>query len=173
MDCDTRTIEPSPSNAPRRVAVVVSTYNQWITDALLSGALEAFDRASGSAGHVDVVRVPGTYELPAAAAACARTGRYGAVICLGCVIRGETSHDRYIAESVANGLQRIACGEHGNEPIAVGFGVLTVDNAEQAEARAGGAMGNKGAEAMDAALETASVLLVIESERSAGVNDRT
>jgi 6,7-dimethyl-8-ribityllumazine synthase len=151
----------------------VSTYNQWITDALLTGALEAFDRAAGSQGHVDVVRVPGTYELPAVAAACARNGTYEAVVCLGCVIRGETSHDRYIAESVANGLQRIACGEHGNAPMAVGFGVLTVDNAEQAEARAGGALGNKGAEAMDAAMETAAVLSVIQAERSAGVDDRS
>jgi len=110
---------------------------------------------------VDVAPVPGTYEIPAVAAACARSGRYDAIVCLGCVIRGETWHDRYIADAVSQSLQRIACSEG---PIAVGFGVLTVDSPEQAEARAGGEHGNKGAEAMEAALETGAMLKAIRKE---------
>ena len=142
-------LDPAPAGAPR-VAVVVSRYNEWITERLLEGAAEAFARRAGGEGVLDVARVPGAFELPAAAGAAARSGRYDAVVALACLIRGETAHDRHIASAVATSLASL--GAELGLPVA--FGVLTTETPEQAEARAGGAHGNKGAEAMDAALDT-------------------
>lgn len=149
--------QPRPRNVssnagPGHVAVVVSRYNRWITDRLESGAREEHARLTSGAGSVLVLEAPGSFELPVIALAAARTGTFDAVVCLGCIIRGETSHDRHIASAVAQGIAQVSI-ETG---VPVAFGVLTVDNADQAEARAGGAMGNKGAEAMAAALATAS-----------------
>ncbi len=151
-----------------RVAVVVSRYNREITDRLEEGAIEEHARLTGEQGiakGVVILDAPGSFELPVIALAAARTGRFDAVVCLGCIIRGETSHDRHIAGAVAQGIAQVSI-ETG---VPVAFGVLTVENLEQAEARAGGAVGNKGAEAMAAALATAGVIVSIrDHEREGG-----
>lgn len=148
------TIKPAPSLGAPRVAVVRSRYNDWITSALLRGAVEEYERRFGDASAVVVLEAPGSFELPVLCRAAASSGRYDAVVALGCVIRGETTHDQHINSAVSGALMGIAC-ETG---VPVGFGVLTVDSSEQAEARAGGAKGNKGTEAMAAALDTAAML---------------
>jgi 6,7-dimethyl-8-ribityllumazine synthase len=131
---------------------VVSRYNASITDRLLAGAREAWGEAGfgddSSAMHV--VPAPGSYELPALALAAAATGRFRGVLALGCLIKGETRHDRYIAEAVAHGLVSVTIATG----VPCAFGVLTVDTPDQADARAGGHDGNKGAEAMAALLDT-------------------
>ena len=139
-----------------RVAIVVARYNQWITDTLLAGALETLEKMAPGA-QADVIGVPGAFEVVAGAAGAARAGRYNAIICLGCIIKGETSHDLHLSRAVTSSLAELSaeCGAVG---MAVGLGVLTVDSAEQAEARAGGAHGNKGSEAMRAALEMVIIL---------------
>ena len=146
---------PTPPGA--RIAIVVSRYNQWITDALVAGALETVARRAPDA-TVDVVGVPGAFEIVAAAGAAAHSGVYDAIVALGCIIKGETSHDHHLASAVTTSLARISAGEGRPGAIPVGLGVLTVDSAAQAESRAGGVHGNKGSEAMDAALDMVIVL---------------
>lgn len=143
--------EPS---TPARVAIVVGRYNERITRRLLDGARQALREAGVPDGAVDVVWVPGAFELAVAAEAGATSGRYTAIVALGCVIRGETPHFEYVAGEAARGLGAVARAHR----IAVGFGVLTTDDQEQAAARAGGPAGNKGYEAAAAALETAKAL---------------
>ena len=140
--------------AARRVAVLVSRYNEIVTRRLLEGARAALVADGISESHIDVHWVPGAFELPAAAAVAAGTGRYLAIVALGCVIRGETPHFEYVAGEAARGLGDVA----RTSQIAVGFGVLTTEDQAQALARAGGDAGNKGAEAAHAALESARVL---------------
>lgn len=132
------------------MAVVVSRYNASVTDRLLDGARDAYVRRGGAAEDLTVITAPGAYELPALALAAARTGRFRGVVTLGCLVKGETRHDRYIAEAVAQGLVSVTIATG----VPVAFGVLTTDTPEQAQARAGGSKGNKGAEAMDALLDT-------------------
>ena len=132
------------------MAVVVSRYNQTVTGALRAGALREYRRRGGAAPRVDVYEAPGSYELPYLAQAAAQSGRYAGVVALGCLVKGETRHDQYIADAVAHGLMRVSL-ETG---VAVAFGVLTVETAEQALDRAGGSRGNKGEEAMGALLDT-------------------
>jgi len=132
------------------VAVVVSRYNRSVTDRLLAGALEAYADAGGDPSDVSVVDAPGAFELPVLAQAACERRRVRGVVALGCVIRGETSHDRHIASAVAQGLTEVSL----RSGIPVAFGLLTVENAEQARARAGGDKGNKGAEAMSALIQT-------------------
>jgi 6,7-dimethyl-8-ribityllumazine synthase len=140
--------------AARRVAVLVSRYNEIVTRRLLEGARAALTAEGISEPLIDVHWVPGAFELPAAAAVAAGTGRYIAIVALGCVIRGETPHFEYVAGEAARGLGEVA----RISQIAVGFGVLTTEDQAQALARAGGDAGNKGAEAARAALESARVL---------------
>jgi 6,7-dimethyl-8-ribityllumazine synthase len=140
--------------AARRVAVLVSRYNEIVTRRLLEGARAALVADGISESHIDVHWVPGAFELPAAAAVAAGTGRYIAIVALGCVIRGATPHFEYVAGEAARGLGAVA----RTSQIAVGFGVLTTEDQAQALARAGGDAGNKGAEAAHAALESARVL---------------
>ncbi len=137
-----------------RAAIVVSQYNGWITDRLRDGAIEALEREAGDVGEATVVEVSGSLELPALAAELAVTGQYGVVVVLGCVIRGETSHDEIINHAIFQQLTKTSA-ETG---VPFGIGVLTVNSAEQAEARAGGKLGNKGAEAMEAALRSAGLI---------------
>ncbi len=137
-----------------RIGVAVSRYHEEITGALRDAAVRRFTEASGAPDDLEIVPAPGAYELVAICRALSRRGDLDALVALGCVISGETEHDRYIAQAVANGLSMITV-ETGM-PIA--FGVLTCRTAEQARARAGGARGNKGAEAMAAAIETARTL---------------
>jgi 6,7-dimethyl-8-ribityllumazine synthase len=138
---------PESSLAPP-VAIVVSRYNDSITGPMLRGALDAFGRRWPGATPA-VLRAPGTFELVAISSAVLRMGTFEAVVALGCVIKGQTEHDRYINEAVANGLARLAA----DTGLPVCFGVVTANDDQQARDRAGGAKGNKGAEAMQAALE--------------------
>jgi len=142
--------------APRqvRVAVVVARYNEVVTGRLLEGARQCLREKGVPEAQVDVVWVPGAFELPVAAEAAAASGRYAAIVALGCVIRGETPHFEYVAGEAARGLGNVALAHR----LAVGFGVLTTESLDQAMARAGGTAGNKGYEAAAAALTTADVL---------------
>lgn len=135
------------SAAGLSVAIVVARYNEAITRKLLEGALQALRETSAEA--VDVFDVPGAFELPFAAKKLA--GRFQAVVALGCVIRGDTPHFDYVAGECARGLQQVML-ETG---VPVAFGVLTTENLEQAQIRAGGAMGNKGYDAAMTAIEMA------------------
>jgi 6,7-dimethyl-8-ribityllumazine synthase len=142
----------APVSGVRSAALLVSRYHEEITGRLREGA-ERVLRKAGVA-RIDAFEIPGAYELSQAAQAAAETGRYQAVIALGCILRGETRHCDYLARAVANGLDQVG----RLTGVAVAFGVLTVDNPEQASARAGGPLGNKGEEAAKAALELASFL---------------
>jgi len=143
-----KTRAPRRGSAHRgtRVAIVRARWNEDVTLALERGATL---RATDSGASVDLFEVAGSFELPAAVALLADTGRYDAVVPIGCVVRGETPHFEYIAQAVAKGLMDLTL----TYPTAIPFGVLTCDTIEQARERAGGAEGNKGADAMDAALE--------------------
>ena len=140
--------------AAGRVAVLVSRFNESVTTRLLEGARACLRERGVPDERVDVVWVPGAFELPVAAEVAAASGRYSAIVALGCVVRGETPHFEYVAGEAARGLGNVALAHR----IAVGFGVLTTDDQAQALARAGGAAGNKGYEAAEAALQTADVL---------------
>ena len=149
-----RTIDAEVSARDRRVAVVASRFNDLIVAALVKGASATWLERGGAADDLSVVRVPGAFELPLAAAKLAGSGRYDALVALGCVIRGDTPHFEYVAGECARGLQRAAL----DTGVPIAFGVLTVDTLEQARERAAPGAGNKGAEAMDAALEMAALL---------------
>ena len=135
--------------AKSRVAIVVSRFNEIVTRRLLAGAETALREHGVPPANVDIYWVPGAFELPVAAEAAAESGRYRAIVALGCVIRGETPHFEYVAGEAARGLGNVALAHR----IAVGFGVLTTETMEQAQARV-----SKGAEAVQAALETAAAL---------------
>lgn len=137
-----------------RVAIACSRFNGQVTSLLLTGALAELDRSGVGATDRTVVWVSGAFELPLAALAAARTGRYDAVICLGAVIRGETTHYDIVAGECAAGIRRVQL-ETG---LPVVFGVLTTENLAQALDRAGGAFGNKGTEAAMTAVEMSEVL---------------
>ncbi|MGH7531222.1 MAG: 6,7-dimethyl-8-ribityllumazine synthase [Gemmatimonadales bacterium] len=136
------------------MAVLVSRFNEQVSTLLLDGARDALRQAGIPDAQVEVIWVPGAFELPVAAEAAAASGRYDALVALGCVIRGETAHFEYVAGEAVRGLGNVALAHR----IALGFGVLTTDTLEQAMARAGGPAGNKGADAARAALDTAAVL---------------
>jgi 6,7-dimethyl-8-ribityllumazine synthase len=141
-------IEGTPTGRRRSVAVVVSRFNGGVTNRMLHRALDALDGAGVAQDAITVVPVPGAFELPLAAMALAKTRRYACVVALGAVVRGETAHFDYVASEAASGLQ-LAGIETG---IPVAFGVLTVDNVEQAEARI-----ERAADAVRGALEMADV----------------
>ena len=152
-------LEGSPSGADRTVGVVVSRFNGEISNRLLESALEALAAAGVAEDRITVMPVPGAFELPIGAMALAKTRRYSCVIALGCVVRGETAHFDYVAGEAASGLQ-LAGLETG---VPVSFGVLTVDTAEQAEARV-----DKGADAARAALEMADLFSQVRKQARAG-----
>jgi 6,7-dimethyl-8-ribityllumazine synthase len=144
----------------RSVGIVVAGFNGELTSKLLDGALEFLEKAGVDRARIDVMQVPGAFELPLGAMALARTRRYACVVALGVVIRGDTPHFDYVSAEAASGIQ-LAALETG---IPVTLGVLTCDTRAQAEARAGGAKGNKGAEAARSALEMADVLGRLRSD---------
>ncbi len=146
-------IEGGLSAAGLRFGIVVSRFNSFITERLLSAAVDALERAGAESADVDVVRVPGSFELPLVSKKMAATGRYDALIAIGCVIRGETSHYDYVCSETARGLQ-LAQMDSG---VPIMFCVLTCDTLEQAIDRAGLKGGNKGFEAGLAAIEMAQV----------------
>jgi len=142
-----------------RVAILVSQYNERVTTRLLEGALTCCREAGCAHGDIDVVWLPGAFELGGAAAAAAGTGRYVAIVALGCVVRGETAHFEFVAGEAARGCSEVAV-RHG---LPVAFGVLTTETLEQSLDRAGGAGGNKGHEAAEAALRTADAMAQLRS----------
>lgn len=148
-DASTRRAGGPPAAAGLRFCLIVSRYHEEVTRALEDGAREVLLGAGASREDVIVVRVPGAWELPWAARRAARTGRFDALVALGCVIRGETPHFDYVCRGAADGLGSLA--SEGGPPV--GFGLLTCDTLEQALERAGGSVGNKGAEAARAVLE--------------------
>jgi 6,7-dimethyl-8-ribityllumazine synthase len=142
-----------------RVAILISRYNELITSRLLEGAIACCGEAGVPRDLIDVIWVPGAFELPATAAAAADAGGYTCLVALGAVIRGDTPHFDYVAGEAARGLNDVAT----RHALPVGFGVLTVDTMQQAMDRAGGSAGNKGYEAAAAALQTADVLAQIRA----------
>jgi 6,7-dimethyl-8-ribityllumazine synthase len=137
-----------------RFALVVARFNDFVVEPLLRGALDALRRHGATDKQIEIVRVPGAFDLPIVARKLALSRRYEALIALGAVIRGQTPHFDYVAGECASGLARIAL-ESG---VPVAFGVLTTDTVEQAVDRAGGKAGNKGADAALAAIEMANLL---------------
>jgi 6,7-dimethyl-8-ribityllumazine synthase len=137
----------------QRFALLVTRFNDFITSKLLAGAVDTLQRHGCPDGQMTVVRVPGSYELPLAARKLVGTGRYDAVICLGCIIRGQTPHFEFIAAECAKGIAQVAM-ESGT-PVT--FGVITADTLEQAIERAGAKAGNKGSDAALAAIELANL----------------
>jgi len=146
------------ADTPPRIAIVVSRFNDHVTEGLLTGARAALAESGIGDDAIELVRVPGAFEIPLAARRLAGTGRFAAVVCLGCVIKGETMHFEYIASTVTGGIAA-AAAETG---VPMGFGVLTALTDEQAVARAGDDPDNKGREAALAAVEMVSVLRRID-----------
>jgi len=145
-----------------RFAIIYSRFNEAVTSSLRDGARAALTEGGARADDVEIVDVPGAFELPQAARCLAETGRFDAVVCLGCVIRGETPHFEYISSSVAHGIQD-ASAETG---VPIAFGVLTTDTWEQARARAGNGRDNKGFESAAAAIEMARLFRRWQPARS-------
>jgi 6,7-dimethyl-8-ribityllumazine synthase len=144
----------APPEPEDRFAIVVAQWNRAVTDKLLEGAVASLREAGVADDRIDVARVPGSWEIPLAAKRMAESGRYAAVLCLGAVIRGETSHDQHINRAVSLAISHIAVASD----LPVLFGVLTCETMEQALDRAGGAHGNKGRECAEAALHMVGLL---------------
>lgn len=142
-----------------RFAIVAARFNERVVEGLVRGAVDALRRHGASDKQIELVRVPGAFDMPPVARRLAQSRRYDAIVAVGAVIRGATAHFDYVAGECAAGLSRVAA-ETG---IPVGFGVLTTDTAEQALDRAGGKAGNKGADAALAALELANLLRRVEA----------
>jgi len=150
--------------AARRFAVVAARFNERITERLVDGALRAFTEAKVPAEGVELHWVPGSFELPQAASHLATTRRYAGIVCLGVVIRGQTPHFEYVAREAAAGIREVALATG----VPVTFGVITALSEEQAWARAGGAVGNRGQEAADAAIEMAAFVERVREGQSDG-----
>ena len=140
-----------------KLAIVVARFNSFITERLLEGAMDAFLRTGGSRENIQLVRVPGSWEMPVVAAELARQKRHDAIVCLGAIIRGETPHFDYVAGNSASGLARVAA-ETG---VPIAFGVLTTNTVDQAMDRAGAKSGNKGFDAVMTAIEMANLLKLL------------
>src|SRR5579885_980399 len=149
-----RVIEGQLSATGLKFAVIVSRFNSFVTERLLGGALDALTRTGCNPDEIEIVRVPGSWELPVVAREVARQRRHDAIICLSAVIRGDTPHFDYVAGEAAKGLGQVAL-ETG---VPVSFGVLTTNTLEQAIDRAGAKGGNKGFDAAMSAIETANLL---------------
>jgi len=137
-----------------RYGILLSRFNSLITERLLEGALDALLRSGADREQIEVLRVPGAFEIPLVARRMVDSGRYDGIICLGAVIRGETPHFDYVAAEVTKGIAQISL--EGRVPLA--YGVLTTDNTDQALERAGNKMGNKGFAAAQSLMETLNLL---------------
>jgi len=149
-----RVLEGQLSASGLRFAIIVSRFNSFITDRLLGGAMDALTRSGGNADDIDLVKVPGSWEVPVVAAELARQKRYDAIICLAAVIRGETPHFDYVASEAAKGIAHVSA----DTGVPVAFGVLTTNTLEQAIDRAGAKSGNKGFDAAMTAVEMANLM---------------
>jgi 6,7-dimethyl-8-ribityllumazine synthase len=145
-----------------RIAIVVSRFNDFVTDRLLEGAQHLLREQGVDDVDVEVLRVPGAFEIPIAAQRLAETGRVAAVVCLGCLIKGATPHFEYISSACAHGITAAAAATG----VPMAFGVLTTNSAEEALERAGPDEGNKGREAAAAALEMARLFATLGDHRS-------
>lgn len=154
-----QTISAKLEAGTNRFAIVVARFNDFVSKRLVDGALDALTRHGADPERVTLVWVPGSFELPLAAHELAAAGRYNAVICLGCLIRGQTPHFEYIAGEVVKGIAHVSLQTR----VPVTFGVITADSLEQAIERAGSKQGNKGADAAVAAIEMANVLSEISA----------
>ncbi len=155
-----RTVEGDLSAKGLKFAIVVSRFNDFISGRLLEGALDTLVRSGASDNDIDVVKVPGSFEMPVAAKTLAKSGGYDAIICLGCIIRGSTPHFDYVAGEAAKGIAKVSLD--AEKPVS--FGVITADNLEQAIERAGTKSGNKGRDAALTAIEMANLLKVIRKK---------
>lgn len=142
-----------------KVGIVTARFNEFITSKLLSGALDALNRHDVSKDNIDVAWVPGAFEIPLIASKMAKSGKYDAVICLGAVIRGNTSHYDYVCSEVSKGIANVSL----NSDIPVMFGILTTENIEQAIERAGTKAGNKGYDCAIGAIEMVNLIREIEA----------
>jgi len=149
-----KTIEGDMQARGMRFGIVLGRFNSFIGDRLLEGAIDALVRHGANENDIEVVRVPGAYEMPLAAKKMASSDKYDALVALGAVIRGATPHFDYVAGECSKGLSQVSM----DSGLPVGFGVLTVDTIEQAVERAGTKAGNKGADAALAAIEMVNVL---------------
>ena len=156
-------VEGNLDASGKRFAIVVSRFNSFITERLLLSACDGLIRTGARKQDIDLVRVPGAFEIPSAARILASTGKYDALICIGCLLRGDTAHYDVIVNEVTRGIGQSA--QETGVPHA--FGVLTCDTLEQAIDRAGLKMGNKGFEAALAAVEMASLKKAVRSQPSA------
>jgi len=162
------TIEGSNKARGFRFALVVSRYHDFVTDRLQKGALEALEAADVISDDVTVIKVPGAFEIPAAAQRAAETRQFDAIVCLGCVIRGGTPHFEYIASAVATGITNAAAATR----VPMAFGVLTTTSVEEALERAGMGSANKGWEAATAAVEMATLMKRIgDAQRGSRAGD--
>lgn len=144
-----------------KLAVVVSRFNDFVTDRLLAGAVDTIVRHGGSEKDIDIVRTPGSYETLFAVKKAAETGRYDAIIALGAIIRGATSHYEFLSSAVTSGLINISLDEN----VPVSSGVLTTETLEQAIERAGSKAGNRGSEAALSAIEMANLTKELSKKR--------
>ena len=149
-----KTLEGKLSAAGLRFALIVSRFNDFVVGRLQDGAIDAIVRHGGDEKNIEIIKVPGAFEIPLIAKKAAKSGKYDAVICLGAVIRGATPHFDYVAAEVSKGIATV--GLETEMPIT--FGVLTTDNIEQAIERAGSKSGNKGWDAAVSAIEMVSLL---------------
>jgi 6,7-dimethyl-8-ribityllumazine synthase len=155
-------LEGASKSAGSRFAIVVSRFNAEVTEGLLRGARQALRDAAVSDADVTIVRVPGAFEIPVTALALAESGRFDAVIALGCLIKGDTVHFEYISAATSQGLMQASLTSR----VPIAFGVLTALDDEQALARAGDNPDNKGREAAAAAVEMATLLRLLRPEAS-------
>jgi 6,7-dimethyl-8-ribityllumazine synthase len=147
-------VEGSQDARGLKLGIIVSRFNDFVTGRLLAGALEVLSKAGAAEEAIQVVRVPGAFEIPLVARRMARSGRFDAIICLGAVIRGETPHFEYISNEASRGIMQASC----DFDLPVIFGVLTTETVEQAMERAGAPERNRGAEAARTAIEMANLL---------------
>ena len=153
-----KTIEGALTTNGEKFCIIISRFNEFIGSKLLSGALDELKRHGIAEDTIDVVWVPGAFEIPVIAKKCAKSGRYNAIITLGAVIKGSTSHYDYVCAEVSKGVASVSL----ETEVPVIFGVLTTDNLEQAIERAGTKAGTKGADAAKAAIEMANLMSALK-----------
>ncbi len=154
-----KTYEGKLVSKDTRIGIVVARFNEFITSKLLGGAVDTLKRHDVSEGAIDIAWVPGAFEIPLIASKMANSGKYDAVICLGAIIRGSTSHYDLVCNETAKGIAQVSL----QTGIPVMFGVITTENIEQAIERAGSKAGNKGSECAEGAIEMINLIREIEA----------